>query len=297
MATNFFPSRKRHCTGCLQRKITVNGEEVVEYYHRGVVCHVVGFDLALPLDVEMQRIGEGEIAAAKRLLERVFTTLPRFFDVILGDALYCEADFFNFCIQHGKEVVAVLKGDDRLLKRDAALRFSSLPSQRWVENRREIEAWDLDGFTSMTGVDGPIRVLHSHETRTVKKLVDGKRVDKTEQSHWWWATTIKQAQLSTRKPCKAGHSRWDIENDSFNELSRSWGLDHCFKHSPNAILTFILTNFIAQLLLQCFYKRNLKPDRRAGLPLIGLAREIFADWVTAGYRALWLMTHAQPDTS
>ena len=277
--------------------MTVNGEEVVEYFHRGVVCHVVGCDLALPLDVEMQRSGENEVVAAKRLLERVFTEYSRFFDVVVADALYCEAGFFNFCIQHGKDVVAVLKGDDRHLKRDATLRFSSMMPQCWDRQKRQIEAWDLDGFTTMTDVDCPVRVLHTHEKRMAKKLVDGKRVNAFEESDWWWATTISQSRLSTQQLWKAGHSRWDIENDSFNELSRSWGLDHCYKHSPNAIVAFILTTFIAQVLLQSFYKRNLKPDRRAGLPLIGLAREMFTDWVNAGRSAMWLTGHSHADTS
>jgi hypothetical protein len=43
----------RHCSQCSCRTLTVKGEKVVEYYHRGVVCHLMGFDLALPLDVEM----------------------------------------------------------------------------------------------------------------------------------------------------------------------------------------------------------------------------------------------------
>src|SRR5882724_1998904 len=169
MPTNFFPSRKRHCSGCLQRTLTVDGAEVTEYYHRGVVCHLTGYDLALPLDVEMLQPGEGEVAAACRLLERVFANYSRFFDAVLGDALYCEAPFFNFCLEHGKDVVAVLKGDERLLKRDAQLRFSQLPPIVWTEKKRHVQAWDLDGFTTMTGVDHPIRVLHSHEEWTIHR--------------------------------------------------------------------------------------------------------------------------------
>jgi hypothetical protein len=64
---SFFPSRHRCCKACSQRKIKIHGEEVIEYYHRGVVCHLVGYDIAVPLDVELIRPGEGEIIAAKRL--------------------------------------------------------------------------------------------------------------------------------------------------------------------------------------------------------------------------------------
>ena len=88
MATSFFPSRHRCCPQCCQRTVKVDGEEVIEYYHRGVVFHLVGFPIAMPLDVEMIRPGEGEVIAAKRLLERALLHYGRFFDVALADAIY-----------------------------------------------------------------------------------------------------------------------------------------------------------------------------------------------------------------
>lgn len=288
MATNFFPSRKRHCSGCLERTLTVDGNPVTEYYHRGVVCHLTGYDLALPLDVEMLEPGEGEVAAAQRLLARIFANFPRLFDAVLGDALYCEAGFFNFCLDHGKDVVAVLKGDDRQLKRDAQLRFSQMPPSLWTAGRRQIRAWDVDDLTTMTGVDRPVRVLRTHEEWTTRRQMAGGRESTTEASDWFWATTIASRRLPTRQLWKAGHSRWDIENDAFNILGQRWGLDHCFKHSPRAILNFVLTILIVFVLVQSFYQRNLKPTRRAGLTLIALVKDLYAGWVNDGRTFPWL---------
>ena len=75
-----------------------------------MVLHLVGFRTAIPLDMELTRPGEGEVVTAKRLLERAITRYGRFFDVVVGDALYMEAPFFTFCREHKKEVIAVLKG-------------------------------------------------------------------------------------------------------------------------------------------------------------------------------------------
>lgn len=297
MATNFFPGRKRHCAGCLQRTVTVQGEQVTEYYHRGVVCHLVGYDLPLPLDVEMLQPGEGEVAAACRVLKRVFANYRRFFDAVLGDALYCEAPFFNFCREHGKDVVAVLKGDDRQLKRDAQLRFSQLPPVTWVAGKRRVQAWDLDGLTTMTGVNHPMRVLHAHEEWSERTRVAGAWESKARTSDWWWASTITINRLPAQQLWKAGHSRWDIENDAFNTLSRSWALDHCFKHSPRAILNFVLTIFVVHVLLQTFYQRNLKPVCRTGLTLIALALQLYAGWVEEGRPLPWAELRPIPDTS
>ena len=145
---SFFPSRHRCCKGCSQRKVTVHGREEIEYYHRGVVCHLIGFDMAVPLDVEMLQPGEGEIIAAKRLLERVLLNYGRFFDVVVGDALYLEAPLFNFCIDHGKHVIAVIKGDQRTLLQDAQGLFAQMKPGLWEEPRRLTEFWDEGGFTS-----------------------------------------------------------------------------------------------------------------------------------------------------
>ena len=74
----------------------MDDQEVTEYYHRGVVCHLIGQDLAIPLDVELQRPGEGEVPAAKRLLERVFANYRRYFDAVVG----AEADLGTGLLAH-----------------------------------------------------------------------------------------------------------------------------------------------------------------------------------------------------
>ena len=54
-----------------------------------------------------------------------------------------------------------------------------------------------------------------------------------------------------------------------------WGLDHCFKHTPAAIVNFVLTLFLAYVLLQCFWQRNVKGPLRARIrTLLGLAEEM-----------------------
>ena len=64
--------------------------------------------------------------------------------------------------------------------------------------------------------------------------------------------------------------------DSFNTTSTHWGLDHVFKHEPAAIVNFVLTLFLAFVLVQCFWQRNLKPPFRDRFTLIALADELYA---------------------
>ena len=173
MATNFFASRKRCCGQCQTRTLTVEGQEVIEYYHRGVVCHLVGHELAVPLDVELLRPGEGEETAAKRLLERVFARYGRFFDVVLGDALYLDAPFLNFCLDHHKHAIVTVKGDQRLLLQDAQGLFAQQTPGQWIEGNCRVDYWDQEGFTSCEGVQKPLRVLHTVETVRRRERIAG----------------------------------------------------------------------------------------------------------------------------
>jgi len=51
------------------------------------VCHLVGFNLALPLDLEPLLPGEGEVIAAKRLFKRILKKYQRFFEGVVVDSL------------------------------------------------------------------------------------------------------------------------------------------------------------------------------------------------------------------
>jgi hypothetical protein len=247
---------------------------VVEYFHRGVVFYLAGFPTAVPLDIEMLQPGEGELTAAHRLLLRVVKSYGRLFQVVLADALYFNAPFFNLCLGLGKDVITVLKDEDRALFQDAQGVFSLTAPQVWEEPNQKIWAWEAEGFTSAEGIKVPLRVLRTTEVITRRHRRGLGWIQKQETHHWEWVTTLPAARLSTRLLWQIGHGRWEIENDLFHTLGTYWSLNHCFKHQPNAILNFILTLFIAFVLLQSFYLGNLKPQRRAHLTLIGVALEL-----------------------
>lgn len=283
----FFKSRKRCCEQCQQRTLTMKGKQVVEYYHQGVVCHLIEHRLAVPLDVELLRPGEGEETAAKRLLERVFANYPRYFDVVCGDALYFDAPFINFCRDHGKHAIVVIKGENRLLLQDARGVFDQQASQVTKDGKRTVRYWDGEGFTTAEGVKQPLRVVRTQETVHRRERVAGQWVEKEETSEWYWAVTLNKRQLPTQRVWQAGHRRWDVENDCFNVLSMHWGLGHCFKHEAKAIVNFVLTLFLVYVLLSCFWKRNVKEGLQQKIgTLIGLADEVRRS-LGSGVRAPW----------
>lgn len=276
MGTNFFPTKKRQWPGFCERKHkTVNGEDV-DYYYRMTACNLLNTQIDLPLDAEPIRPGENEVASAKRMIERLCNNYTRLFDVIVADALYMEGPFVNFCVEHGKDVIIVLKNNDPSLIEDARGLFSQTEPEIWHTNGRIIQVWDADGFKTDT-IDLPLRVLHAVETYTEKVEKDGRTVERQVSKNWWWATTIVPSRLSAKEVWKLGHSRWQIENNIFNTLSQHWALNHCYKHDPVAIVNFTLMLFIAFTLAQCFYQRNLKPQMRKMInSLIALTHQLYA---------------------
>ncbi len=253
--------------------MTVGSEKVTECYHRGVVAHLIGYDIPVLLDVEMLQPGEGEIAAARRLLGRLLLRYGRFFDAVLGDALYLESHLFNLCLAHGKHALAVLRVNNRSLLEDASALMRGQAHLVREEGNRRIQYWDEEGF-SHGSIERPLRVLRTEEVASCRTRRAGRWVREQQTSTWMWATTIPKSQISPAVLCRIGHQRWEIENRTFNALSRDWGLDHCFRHHPLAMVNFVLALFIAHTLVQCFHRLNMKEELRRRYTAIAVTAEL-----------------------
>lgn len=250
-------------------------QTVTEYYHRAVVAQLLGFELPLALDLEMIRPGEGETTAAKRLIERLMSRYARFFDAIVGDALYWDQSLFDLCQKHKKRLVAVLKKNNRALLDDARSLLVGQPDlvTNGGKGQRHIQYWDQEGFTSGS-IQAPVRVVRTVEEWIKRERIACQWVETPMNSEWFWATDIPRAELPTRQLAQVGHERWKIENQIFNAL-RAWGLNHCYHHQPQAIENFLLILFIAHAILSCFHLRSLKKEaRRIYSTLLSLARMI-----------------------
>lgn len=267
----------RTCPDCLGRTIHTAKGDRTQYYHRLVAATLLCGPTRMPLDCEMQRPGEDEVACAMRLLERVLRDYPRAFHVVLADGLYLRADFFNAVTRRDKDVIVVLKDERRDLMTDARALFDGPPDALLHRGKAECACWDIDGFTSWDGLDAPVRVVRSLENSRVRRRRD-RRVVRTE-SEWMWATSIRKHRLSTEGIVRLGHGRWAIENEGgFNELVNVWHADHVYKHAVNAILAFWLIALIVFNLFHAFIGRNLKPARR-----IAHTAKYWAEQITAEF--------------
>lgn len=267
---------KRHCPGCLQRRIQTARGERIQYYHRLVAVTLVTRDLHVLLDAEPMQCGEDEITAALRLLDRVVAAYPRAFDVVQGDALYADSRFFNWAIDRGKDALAVLKDDRRDLFNDARGLFEAMKPTSTREGRCQRACWDLEGFTTWPQVKVPVRVVRSDEARSVRRQIDGCR--EIQEAQWYWVTTLPSAQASTGVVVTMGHDRWDIENQGgFNELVNQYHADHVYRHEPVAMVVFWLMAQLCMTIFLAFYRRNLKPAARAAVSMLHVSRLVQSD--------------------
>jgi hypothetical protein len=286
-------SYRRHCAGCLQRTVKTKQGERIQYYHRQVTLMLVPGPrpgrkpLRLLLDCEPILPGEDEVACAMRLLTRALAAYPRAFDLILGDGLYATAPFFNFVIDHGKQVLSVLKDDRRNLYQDAAGLFAHVPPQRGERRGRDCQWWDFPNLVSWPQVKVPLRVVRSLETYSVRRQLDHTVTQET--SDWVWVTTLPLQQAPTARVVAWGHQRWDIENFGFNEMVNGWEADHIYKHDAKAIEAFLLMTFLAYNIFHAFIGLNLKPQLRNSKPekywACLIAAQLYSDAGTTPKRA------------
>jgi hypothetical protein len=142
-------SRARCCPRCLQREVKLAGRKVREYYHRFVVAQWVGVSPPAILDLQPVCPREGEVPAARRLLERILQHC-RLIDVISADALYLEAPFLEQLLEAGKHFVIVMKQEARGLFQDAERIRSLIEPQTLVEGPRTTRLWDIPNLSSFT---------------------------------------------------------------------------------------------------------------------------------------------------
>lgn len=283
-------SYRRHCAGCRQRTVKTENGERIQYYHRQVTLMLLpgsrsdhSQPLRLLLDCEPMLAGEDEVATALRWLTRVPARYPRAFDLVLADALYATAPFFNSLIDRGKHALVVLQDERRNLYQDVTSLFAHVQPQRGKRRGRDCQWWDFPDLVSWPQVKTPLRVVRSLETYSVRRQLD-KTVSQ-ETSDWIWVTTLPPQPAPTERIVAWGHQRWDIENFGFNELVNGWQADHIYKHESNAIEAFLLLAFLAYNIFHAFLNLNLKPQLREGRPDIYWARLIAAEiYCAAGIR-------------
>jgi hypothetical protein len=268
-----FASYDRHCPQCLVRLIQVKRargemEKVKQYYHRYVVALLLGPVLDVVLAIEpvlneeahRDTVGEhagheGELTAARRLLDSLHQTYGSFIDAVVVDALYANGPWMTRLDDYGYGGFMVLKKENNEPLQEAlALWQGQGPCESYQdsESQEQIEFWDADEIETLDTYPGKIRVIRAIVTRADQA-----------PSTWCFAIIGQRARrVSRRTALKIGRARWHLENTGFHQFVRYWNLNHVFRHTDNALLAVLLLWTLAFDLLQLFIYRRLKRPRR-----------------------------------
>jgi hypothetical protein len=267
--------RKKGCSLC--RPYRDAQQEILGYRHHLVLAAVVGGDLTLPADVEAYGPGDSEYAAGQRLLRRVRANLgARFIDYVVVDGGFATAPFLHVASEAGWPVVARLKDNLPELSRATERRFRSRPPElKFQEGTDRVEIWDADDFEPWEGLQwDTVRVIRYRQHHRNGEVVEA-----------YWLTNFSARELSSRCLYSMAKSRWQIENEGFNDAKNRYGLEHIRHHHERSLLIVWLLTCLS-LTLERLYRlrylhRGSHPVRTAmdlyRLLVLGLSLPVVTD--------------------
>lgn len=239
-------SRTPLCALCRSRS---RAQRLLGYGHCLATISVVGTDLSLPFDAEPYGPGDSEHAAALRLLARSLAHLGvRFADYLVVDGLYASAPFLHAAQRAGLHVVARVKSNLKELSHSVERRFASQPPRHvYYENQQRIEIWDADDFDPWVTLHWPtVRAIRYRQHRADGSVVQAD-----------WLTDFSSRQVSSLSLYHMAKSRWEIENQGFNDAKNRYGLEHISHHHANSVLINWLLTFLAMVIERLYRLRYL----------------------------------------
>jgi hypothetical protein len=267
-------SRDKRCAWC--RPYKNQKKEVIGYHHQLVMISGVGTGLSLPLDVEPYGPGDSEYGAGLRLLQRALRNLGgRFADYAVVDGEFARAPFLHAAGDLGLRIVARLKKHLPELFAQAQKRFRCQPPhQVFREGKDRVEIWDADDFDAWDTLRWKtVRVVFYRQHKPDGEVVEA-----------FWLTDFSRQQVSSRTIFRIAKSRWEIENQGFNDAKNRYGLEPICHHQPNSLLLGWLLTALALTIERLYRIRYLHRGTHAILAPIAL------------WQILWLsLSRPEPD--
>jgi len=240
-------SQEKGCDFC--RPVRNPQREILGYHHKLVMISVVGTGLTLPFDVEPYGPGDSEYNAGRRLLCRAVHNLGRrFADYLVADGDFATAPFLHDAGELGLSVVARLKNNLPELFTAAQKRFlHQAPHQVFRQGKDRVEIWDADDFD-------PWATLRWETVRVVRyrqHKPDGTMCEA------YWLTDFPRHRVSSRALFRMAKSRWEIENQGFNDAKNRYGFEHICHHERHSLLVVWLLSCLALTVERLYRVRYL----------------------------------------
>jgi hypothetical protein len=240
-------SREKGCDLC--RPYRNKKKEILGYHHRLAMISVVGTGLTLPLDIEPYGPRDSEYNAARRLLRRtVGNTGRRFADYVVADGEFARAPFLHDAGDLGLYVVTRLKNNLPELFAAAQKRFRcQAPHQVFRQGQDRVEIWDADDFDPWETLRWEtVRVIRYRQYKPNGKVYEA-----------YWLTDFPPHLVSRRTLFRMAKSRWEIENQGFNDAKNRYGFEHICHHERHSLLVVWLLICLALTIERLYRVRYL----------------------------------------
>jgi hypothetical protein len=216
---------------------------------------VVGTGLSLPVDVEPYGPNDSEYAAGQRLLQRVIGGLgKRFAQYVVVDGKFATAPFLHAADDLGIPVVARLKENLPELFAAAQKRFpDGPPSTVFQHGKDRVEMWEAGDFDPWEALRWKtVRVFFYRQHKPDETIVEA-----------YWLTNFSSLRVGSQALFHMAKSRWEIENEGFNEAKTRHGLEHIAHHHANSLLIYWLLLFLALTIERLYRLRYLHRGKHA----------------------------------
>jgi len=248
--TEYFRSKKVHCSSCLQKVNKRTGE--VTYYHQlmgGVIIHPNRREV-IPLMPEpiMKQDGETkndcERNAAKRFLSQLKQDYPDLAFTITEDALSPNAPHIRELKKHSFHyILGVKEGDHEYLFEQVAL---ARQEGRTTEFEQR-EGGVVHRFSFINQMP-----LNKSNPDVLVNFVEYWEISKDKTQHFSWVTDFIVTKLNVFAIMRGGRARWKVENETFNTLkNQGYHFEHNFGHGEkNLSVVFAVLMMLAFLVDQ-----------------------------------------------
>lgn len=248
--------------------------KTASHLHHFVMVSVVGTGITLPFDIEPYGPDESEYAGGKRLLKRAAEHLgPRFADYVVADAKFATAPFLHMADAAGIPAIARVKGNLPELAAAVEARFGGQPPMASFEHGEDhIEVWDADDFDPWESLQWTtVRVLRYRQHKKNGAVIQAD-----------WLTNFSSARLGTRTFFRLAKSRWEIENQGFNEGKNLYGMEHIQHHHANSLVVNWLFVLLAILVERLYRNRYLHRGTHPVLTAMQLRDTLWLNLRTPG---------------